>query len=276
LNPFWEWWSGIPENIDPYIIEVGSFRVGYYGLMYIVAFATVYMLALYRSKADGYGYSKEFIQNYIFWAVLGLVIGARLGYVLFYNPGYYLSNPLEIFLPFELKGGFRYTGIAGMSYHGGGVGVFVASVLFLRRNRADIWRFADFLAPTVPLGYMFGRIGNFINGELYGRVTTVPWGMYFPMDPERRLRHPSQLYEAITEGVLLFVVLWLLRRKSPFDGFLIAMYLIGYGFVRFVVEFFREPDAHLGFVLGPFSMGQVLCAVMAAIGVAVIVIRRPR
>jgi phosphatidylglycerol:prolipoprotein diacylglycerol transferase len=266
----------MPGRIDPYILEVGSFRVGYYGLMYLVGFATFYFLALYRSRADGYGYGREFIQNYIFWMVLGLIIGARLGYVVFYSPGYYLSNPLEIFLPFEFRGGFRYTGIAGMSYHGGALGVLVASVLFLRKNREGAWRFADFVAPTVPLGYTFGRLGNFINGELYGRATDVAWGMYFPQDPEQKLRHPSQLYEAFSEGVLLFIVLWFLRRRSPFEGFLIAVYLIGYGTVRFLIEFVREPDAQLGLVLGPLSMGQVLCSVMIAIGVAIIAVRSGR
>jgi phosphatidylglycerol:prolipoprotein diacylglycerol transferase len=268
-----EWWSTLPGRIDPYIIEVGSFRVGYYGLMYIFAFATVYLLAVYRSRKDGFGYGREFLQDYMFWAVLGLLVGARLGYVLFYNPGHYLENPLEVVLPFEFRGGFRYTGISGMSYHGGAIGVFVSSLLFLRRRRVGLWRFAEFLAPAIPLGYTFGRIGNFINGELYGRATTVPWGMYFPLDPTGRLRHPSQLYEAFGEGLLLFAVLWPMRKKSPFDGFMLGLYLVGYGAVRFAVEFFREPDAHLGFVLGPLSMGQALSLAMAALGAAIIAAR---
>jgi phosphatidylglycerol:prolipoprotein diacylglycerol transferase len=259
--------------MDPYIIEVGSFRVGYYGLMYIVGFAVVYVLALWRSGREGFGYNRAFIQNYIYWGALGLIIGARVGYVVFYSPGYYFSHPLEIFFPFDLKGGFRFTGIAGMSYHGGAIGLVAASVIYLRRYGEGFWRFADFIVPAFPLGYAFGRVGNFINGELYGRVTTVSWGMYFPLDPQRLLRHPSQLYEALGEGVFLFALLWSLRNKRPFEGFIPAVYLIGYGGVRFFIEYFREPDVHLGFVLGPFSMGQVLCLVMVLAGGGLIAVK---
>jgi phosphatidylglycerol:prolipoprotein diacylglycerol transferase len=268
-----DWWSHLPEHINPYIIEIGSFRLGYYGLMYLVAFAILYLLVMWRLKHEKVEFSKETVQDFLVWAVLGLIIGARLGYVLLYNFAYYASHPLEIILPFEFSDGLRYTGIAGMSYHGGVLGVFLAGVLYCRRRKLKFWRFADFFAPAIPLGYTFGRIGNFINGELFGRATTVPWGMYFPQDPEGLLRHPSQLYEAFFEGVVLFAVLWSIRKKRYFDGFFISLYLIGYGLVRFFIEFFREPDPQLGLVSGPFTQGQVLCFIMVAAGGALMLVR---
>jgi phosphatidylglycerol:prolipoprotein diacylglycerol transferase len=274
METFIQWWSHIPEQLDPYLIEIGSFRIGWYGLMYLAAFSTSYLLCRYRAKHEGFGYTKEFIQDYLIWGAVGLIIGARLGYVLFYNLEYYASNPLEIILPFKFDGGFSYTGISGMSYHGGGLGAVAASVLFLRKHKTGFWRFSEFFVPTVPLGYTFGRIGNFINGELYGRVTTVSWGMYFPMDPAGRLRHRSQLYEAFFEGIVLFVLIWLSRKRSPFEGFMLSLYLMGYGTVRFFIEFVREPDQHLGPVLGPLSMGQILCIIMILTGVAIIMIKR--
>jgi phosphatidylglycerol:prolipoprotein diacylglycerol transferase len=273
VSPFRQWWSHIPENIDPYLFEVGSFRVGFYGLMYLAAFLTGYLLAVYRLKHEKFGYTKALIQDYIVWGALGLIIGARLGYVLFYNPGYYAAHPLEIILPFEFDGGFRYTGISGMSYHGGALGVIAASILFLRKNKIGFWEFADFFVPVIPLGYTFGRVGNFINGELYGRATDLPWGMYFPLDPEGLLRHPSQLYEAFFEGIVLFAVLWTVRGKRFFRGTLLGLYLMGYGTVRFFIEFVREPDTHLGAVLGPFTMGQVLCLAMVISGGVLFVLK---
>ncbi len=162
-----------------------------------------------------------------------------------------------------------------MSFHGGLIAVLLATLLFCRKQGIDFWRFADLFCPAIPLGYTFGRIGNFINGELYGRATDVPWGMFFPLDPAHLLRHPSQLYEAFFEGIVLFAVLWLIRKRSPFDGALFALFLIGYGSVRFFIEFFREPDAQLGFILGPFSMGQLLCLLMIAAGGWLYAFRRP-
>jgi phosphatidylglycerol:prolipoprotein diacylglycerol transferase len=241
--------------------------------MYLVAFATLYMLVMWRIRHEKVEFSRETVQDFMVWAVLGLIVGARLGYVLFYNLSYYILHPLEIFLPFEFSGGFRYTGIAGMSYHGGVLGVLLAGILYSRKRRISFWRFADLFAPAIPLGYTFGRIGNFINGELYGRPTTAPWGMYFPHDPEGLLRHPSQLYEAFFEGVVLFAVLWSVRRRRHFDGFLICLYFIGYGVVRFFIEFFREPDPQLGFVFGPFSLGQALCLGMIAAGGVIMLMR---
>ncbi len=202
------------------------------------------------------------------------MIGGRLGYVIFYNLKYYIAHPIEIILPFSLTNGFHFTGIAGMSYHGGLIGVLLATIIFCYRNKINLWRFADLLVPAVPLGYTFGRLGNFINGELYGRVTTMPWGMYFPLDSTRQLRHPSQLYEAFFEGLFLFFVLWSMRKKKLFEGFLLSLYLIGYGLVRFLIEFVREPDPQLGVIVGSLTMGQILCLSMILGGIGIFYIRK--
>ncbi|HUH66680.1 MAG TPA: prolipoprotein diacylglyceryl transferase [Syntrophales bacterium] len=269
-------WQHLPEHISPIIFEIGSFQIRYYSLMYLVAFFFTYILVSYRIKHEGFKYSKETIQDFFIWAIVGLIVGARFGYVFFYNFDHYLKYPLEIILPFDFSHGMQYVGISGMSYHGGAIGVFAASLIFCRKHRIDFWRFADLFCPAIPLGYTFGRIGNFINGELYGRVTTMPWGMYFPLDPTHQLRHPSQLYEALFEGIFLFVVLWSVRRKSRFDGFIFALYLFGYGLVRFVIEFFREPDVQLGLFWGIFSMGQMLCLLMMLAAVFVYILGRKR
>jgi phosphatidylglycerol:prolipoprotein diacylglycerol transferase len=274
VEAFWDWWQHLPYQMSPTLLAIGGFQLRWYGLMYIVAFGVVYLLLRHRLRTEGLGYSTEQIQDYLFWVILGVMLGGRLGYVLFYDPGYFLAHPLQIFLPFEFRGGFRFTGIAGMSYHGGMIGALAASYGYCRRRGLAFGDFADFVAPAVPLGYTFGRIGNFINGELFGRPTDVPWGMYFPMDPTGQLRHPSQLYEAAGEGLLLFALLWSLRRPLAGRQALLAVYLMGYGLVRFVIEYFREPDAHLGFVWFTFSMGQVLCALMVLAGALLLALRR--
>lgn len=260
-------WQHLPEKIDPSIIQIGQFQVRYYGLMYIVAFSIVYLLSLYRLKNEDHPFSKTVVENYFVWAIIGLMIGARLGYVIFYNFSYYVSHPLEIIMPFSFTGGFHFTGLAGMSYHGGLIGILSASGLFCKKNKMNFLRFVDFLIPSIPLGYTFGRLGNFINGELYGRVTAVPWGMYFPLDMTHRLRHPSQLYEAFFEGIFLFFILWKIRKKKMFNGFFLSLYVIGYGTVRFCIEFVREPDSHIGFFFGPLTLGQILCLCMITAGI---------
>ncbi len=241
--------------------------------MYIVAFALTYFLVVFRLEKEKFPYTRETIQDFMLWAIIGVILGGRLGYVLFYNFDYYLRHLWEIFLPFDFSHGIRFVGISGMSYHGGLVGLIAAAVIFCRKYRIFFWNMADLFAPAAPLGYTFGRIGNFINGELWGRVTTVPWGMYFPLDSSGLLRHPSQLYEAFFEGVLLFAVLWGLRKKRYFEGFFVALYMVGYGLVRFFIEFYREPDAQLGFVIGSLSMGQVLSLLMVIAGVVIGVMR---
>jgi len=266
-------WQHLPAHLNPNLLEFGAFKIRYYSIMYLVAFALTYILVMYRIKKEQFDYSAETIQDYFVWAILGLILGARLGYVLFYNFSYYLERPLEIFLPFDFTHGIRFIGISGMSYHGGAIGVLCATLIFCRLRQIDFWRLADLFIPAIPLGYTFGRIGNFINGELWGRATNVAWGMVFPMDPLQAVRHPSQLYEAFFEGLVLFAVLWMIRKRSPFDGFLLALYIMGYGLVRFVIEFYREPDAQLGFVWASFSMGQILCLLMMAVGAAILIWR---
>lgn len=267
-------WQHLPSHINPTIFSIGSFQLRYYSMMYMVAFVIVYFLTLYRVKNEHYEYSSEIVLNYLVWAMFGAIIGGRFGYALFYYFNYYLHHPLEIILPFDFSHGFKFVGISGMSYHGGLIGVVIVSILFCRWHKINLWNFIDLLCPAIPLSYTFGRIGNFINGELFGRVTTMPWGMYFPLDPTRNLRHPSQLYEALFEGIALFILLWLIRKKKMFDGFLIGIYICGYSSVRFFIEFLREPDQQLGFVLGFMSMGQVLCLLMMMVGVIIIVWRR--
>lgn len=301
-------WQHLPEHISPIIFEIGSFQVRYYGLMYLVAFALTYILVTYRIKHEKYNYSVEVIQDFFMWAIIGLILGARFGYVFFYNLDYFIKNPLEIILPFEFAHGMRYVGISGMSYHGGAIGVFLAGFFFCRKHGIQFWRLADLFCPTIPLGYTFGRIGNFINGELYGRVTRVPWGMIFPdaekfnaklpwvrefaasigMDvPAAGLvnlpRHPSQLYEGLFEGLVLWLVMWfVIRPRRPFKGFSIACYIMGYGIIRFIIEYVREPDIGIGWpiTLVPlenpviqfspfnFSTGQILCFLMIVAGLA--------
>lgn len=266
------WWQHIPESINPNIIDIGFFQVRYYSLMYVIAFAATYWLVLYRIKKQKYDFSRETLQEYFLWAILGVMIGGRLGYVLFYNFPYFWEHPLEIISPFHLSNeGVVYTGISGMSYHGGLIGVVLMTLLFCQKNKIKVLKLTDLLSPAFPLGYTFGRIGNFINGELYGKATSVPWGMYFPLDQTHQLRHPSQLYEAFFEGIFLFIILWRLKERKLFDGFLSCLYLIGYGFVRFFIEFVREPDSQLGFIFGPFSMGQILCVCMILAGIAITV-----
>jgi phosphatidylglycerol:prolipoprotein diacylglycerol transferase len=268
MEGFWSWWQHLPQHISPVIFQIGSFKLQYYGLMYLVAFAITYGLVLYRLKHENrFHITRQQVNDLTTVIILGLMAGARLGYVVFYNPGYFLRHPLEIFLPFEFSNGITFTGISGMSYHGGLIGILIAAGIYAHKNGIRIGEIADLYIPSIPLGYTFGRLGNFINGELYGRITAAPIGMYFPLAPEKALRHPSQLYEAFFEGVFLFAVLWGIRQARAPRGAMLAFYLIGYGTVRFFIEFYREPDAHLGFVVGFFSMGQLLCAAMIAAGV---------
>jgi phosphatidylglycerol:prolipoprotein diacylglycerol transferase len=276
MNNLIDLWQHLPEHIRPYIFQVGQFQVRYYGLMYIVAFTVFYLLSAYRLKHENFSYSKSDIENYFAWAILGLLIGARLGYVFFYNFRYYISNPLEIILPFSFSDGVHFTGLAGMSYHGGLIGVLFSSSIFCRKYKINFWQFGDFLIPSIPLGYTFGRIGNFINGELYGRTTTVPWGMYFPLDMSNKLRHPSQLYEALFEGILLFIIFWSIRKKRLFDGVFLSLYFIAYGSVRLFIEFVRDPDPQVGLFLGFASMGQILCLLMILTGAGIFFWRKRR
>jgi len=267
MDVFWDIWQHLPERVDPVLLSIGSFELQYYGLMYIVAFGVTYGMVRWRISREGrFDLPGTQIQDLTTAMILGLIVGARLGYVLFYNAAYFLRHPLEIFLPFTFSEGISFTGITGMSYHGGLIGVISASYLYIRRQKLSFRQMADLYVPVIPLGYTFGRLGNFINGELYGRITDMPIGMVFPQAADGLLRHPSQLYEAFFEGIFLFILLWNLRRVDRPSGAMLSFYLIGYGTVRFVIEFFREPDAHLGLVIAFFSMGQILCFSMIAAG----------
>ena len=277
MGDFLFWWQHLPEHMDPVILQIGSFKLQYYGLMYIVAFAITYGLATYRlRREDRFRIDAEQLQGLMTAMILGLIVGARLGYVLFYNLSYYLDHPLEIILPFEFSGGIRFTGITGMSYHGGLVGVVVATVIFVRNNRLDFFGMADLIVPCIPLGYTFGRLGNFINGELFGRVTTHPIGMFFPFAPGPGRRHPSQLYEAFFEGIVLFIVLWAVKKRVTTRGAMLALYLMGYGLVRFFIEYARQPDAHLGVIFFSLSMGQLLCLAMMLAGALLLLYLKKR
>jgi phosphatidylglycerol:prolipoprotein diacylglycerol transferase len=249
-------------NIDPVIFDLGPIRVGWYGLMYVLGFLASYLLVRYQMKKKDFGLSRPEVENLYFYLILGLMIGARLGYVLFYDLKTYLADPFEIIAIWH----------GGMSFHGGLIGVLAVGLLFSWKNKKSFWRIADLVIVTAPIGLGLGRIGNFINGELYGRVTQVPWGMIFPTGGPLP-RHPSQLYESALEGGVLFLILWLIKDKKLPTGGLLAIFLFLYGAFRFCVEFFREPDAHLGFILGPFTMGQILTFFMIIGGIALFAYR---
>jgi len=241
------WRRRMKVDINPILIDLGPIRLSWYGLMYVFGFFASYLLVRYQMKRKDFGVSKLEIENLYFYLILGLVIGARLGYVLFYDLKMYLADPLEIFAIWH----------GGMSFHGGLIGVLIVGILFAWENKKSFWKIADLIIVTAPIGLGLGRIGNFINGELYGRVTQVPWGMIFPNGGPLP-RHPSQLYESGLEGGILFLVLWLIKNRKLPEGTLLALFLGLYGLFRFCVEFFREPDPQLGFIIGPFTMGQIL------------------
>jgi len=249
----------ITVNINPILIDLGPIRVSWYGLMYVLGFLASYLLVRYQMRKKEFGVSRLEVENLFFYLILGLIIGARLGYVLFYDLKMYLADPLEIIAVWH----------GGMSFHGGLIGVLIVGILFCWKNKKSFWKIADLFIVTAPIGLGLGRIGNFINGELYGRVTQVPWGMIFPKGGLLP-RHPSQLYESGLEGVVLFLILWFLKDRKLPEGGLLAVFLSFYGLFRFIVEFFREPDPQLGFILGPLTMGQILCSVMIAGGIALL------
>jgi phosphatidylglycerol:prolipoprotein diacylglycerol transferase len=245
----------IHPQIDPIAFSLGPLAVRWYGLMYLAGFAAGWWLGLRRIKAGMAPITRQQFDDLIFLAVLGVILGGRLGYVLFYKPGYYAAHPLEIFAVWQ----------GGMAFHGGLLGVMAAMWLAARRCKVHFLGLMDFIAPLCPLGLAAGRIGNFINGELYGRVTDVPWGMVF-RGAGQAPRHPSQLYQAALEGLALFVLLWWFSSKPRPRGQVCALFLIGYGAFRFIAEFGREPDAFLGLLALGLSMGQWLCIPMIAAG----------
>ncbi len=260
------WWQHLPAKMDPVIFTVFGFPIRWYATMYLIAFGITYLLAKYRIRNEELLYSTEFLSNLMTWSILGLLLGGRIGYMLFYNLEWALSDPLSVILPMAKIGdSWQFTGFRGMSYHGGVIGVTLAVYFYSRKHKLSFFKVSDFLIPGIPLGFTFGRLGNFINGELYGRITESPLGMIFPSAREGGLlRHPSQLYEALFEGIILFLIVWPLRKKGPFPGAVTGLYIFGYGFFRFFIEFFRQPDEHLGFIILNLSMGQLLCLTMMA------------
>jgi len=247
-------------KIDPVIIRIGPLAIRWYGLMYLLGFASSYLLVRYQVKKKELDISLKDIESLYSWLVIGLIVGARLGYVIFYDLKEYIRSPFEIFAVWH----------GGMSFHGGLIGTLLAGLLFCRKYRKSFWQLSDLIIVTAPIGLGLGRLGNFINGELYGRVTGLPWGMVFPSGGPLP-RHPSQLYEFLLEGVLLFIILWRLKDKGLRRGSLTALFLIIYGSFRFFVEFFREPDVQLGYIAGVFTMGQVLSAAMILSGAGLLI-----
>ena len=250
----------IHPQIDPVAIAIGPLAVRWYGLMYLVGFGAAFLLARSRIKQGKSGnISAAVFDDLFFFSVLGVVLGGRLGYVLFYKPGYYVSHPLEILAVWQ----------GGMAFHGGFLGVLLAMAYIARKHRIGWFAIMDFIAPLVPPALAAGRIGNFINGELWGRTTDVAWGMVF-RGAGALPRHPSQLYQFALEGVLLFVFLWAYSAKPRPTAAVSAMFLIGYGALRFATEFFREPDDFLGLLAFNLSMGQWLSLPMILAGIAML------
>jgi phosphatidylglycerol---prolipoprotein diacylglyceryl transferase len=270
----------IHPQIDPVALQLGPLAIHWYGLTYLVAFGLFFFLATRRLRHEPFAsitgpgaWQRRDIEDMLFLGVLGVVVGGRVGYCLFYKPGYYLTHPLEIL----------YVWQGGMSFHGGLIGVLASQWWFARTRQRPWLQVMDFIAPCVPLGLASGRVGNFINGELWGRFSSpdLPWGMVFPNSGSMQPRHPSQVYQFLLEGLLLFVLLWLYARKprkavasglgrgGPAwrNGQVSGAFLTGYGVFRFIAEFFREPDAHLGILALGMSMGQWLCVPMILAGV---------
>lgn len=256
-----------PE-IDPVLLHLGPIKIRWYGMMYALGFIASYMLVKMQLKTFGFNTLQRHFENLNMVLIFSIIIGGRLGYVLFYNLPYYLQHPLEILAIWS----------GGMSFHGAAIGLIVGGLIFCKRKKIDFWKTADIYVVTIPIGLGLGRIGNFINGELIGRPTELPWAIIFPSGGPIA-RHPSQLYEAILEGLVLFIILWLLRKKpwqansSWPHGSLLAIFLLLYGFFRFGVEFAREPDPQVGLFFDSISMGQFLSSIMILAGILILIWR---
>lgn len=246
-------------QFSPVALELGPLSVRWYGLMYLFGFISAWILGRSRAKA-GRTFTPAQFDDVLTWGILGVILGARLGYVVFYNPLHYLQNPLDIFAVWH----------GGMSFHGGMIGVMLGQWLSGRRHGKSFFEVMDFMAPLVPPGLFFGRLGNFINAELWGRVTDSPLGMLFP-DAGNLPRHPSQLYEAALEGALLFTILWIYSAKPRPRMAVSGVFALGYGIFRCICEYFRQPDAHIGYLAGGFlTMGMVLCIPLIIVGITLL------
>ena len=263
-----EYWNHIYEHFNPIAFEIFGFKVHWYGIMYILALLSALYMAKYIVQKDKLSISEKTLDDYFIWVEIGIILGARIGYFVFYVPdnSYYLLHPWQMFNPF-IDG--EFVGIRGMSYHGAVIGFAIATLLFVKFKKANLWQLLDIVALAVPAGYIFGRIGNFLNQELIGRMTNVEWGIYV----NGILRHPSQLYEAFFEGFVIFIILFWYRKKKKFDGELIALYMILYGIFRSFCEMFRMPDPQLGFIIGHFTMGELLSFVMILAGMFIYFIK---
>jgi len=250
----------VHPEFDPVALQLGPVAVRWYGLMYLIGFVAWLLLGRARAKQrPELGYSGKDLDDILFYGVLGVVLGGRLGYVLFYKLGEYLHDPVRILYVWE----------GGMSFHGGFLGVILAMAWYAHRSRRHWFSVTDFIAPLVPLGLGAGRLGNFINAELWGRPTDVPWAMIFP-NVDAQPRHPSQLYEFALEGVVLFLILWIFSSRPRPLGAVSGVFLVGYGLFRFLVEYTREPDSYLGVLAMGFTMGQWLSIPMILGGIAML------
>ena len=249
-------------TINPTIVTIGPLQIRWYGVMYILAFLASYFLVKYQIRKKGLPIDINTVNDFFLFLIIGLIIGARLGYVIFYNLPFYFSHPLKLFAIWE----------GGMSFHGGLIGIIFSGLIFLKKHKANFWEFADLISVTAPIGLGLGRLGNFINAELYGRVTNLPWGMIFPSGGVLP-RHPSQLYEFFLEGILLFAILWWIKDFPFKKGTLFCLFLILYSILRFSIEFFREPDPQLGLLFSFITMGQILSIFMCISGLILLYFR---
>lgn len=246
-----------PENFDPVLISLGPVAVHWYGIMYVIGFIAFLVLGKMRAKDPHSALTPEQVDDMMFYGALGVVLGGRIGYVLFYNFDAFLADPIMLFK----------TNQGGMSFHGGLIGVLIAALLIARKYNKTFLQIGDFIAPMVPIGLGAGRIGNFLNQELWGKPTDMPWGVVFPKSGDGIARHPSQLYEALLEGLVLFLILWIYSRKPRPVGMVSGLFLLGYGLFRSFVEFFRLPDEHIGYLaFGWLTEGQLLSLPMIIAG----------
>lgn len=247
-------WNNIYSNFDPIAFKLFGFSVHWYGLMYVLALLSALYIAKWIVKKDRLPFTEKELDSYFVWIEIGVILGARMGYIIFYDPNvsYYLTHPWQMFNPF-VDGTF--VGIRGMSYHGAVVGFLLGTWGYCVKHKTSPWAYLDLVAISVPFGYIFGRIGNFLNKELIGRYTDLPWGI----NVLGEMRHPSQLYEAFLEGLLIFIILYIYRTYKRFNGELIALYGVLYSTARFTAEFWRQPDFQLGFIYGEWlTQGQLL------------------